>query len=112
MQFSCGRVASRPNQPANAELLLSRFWANWSDALIIVKPATAIKWHRAGFRRYWTWRSRPRAGRPSVDPEVVALTKRMATANMWGAPWIHAALAAGPYPGLAARAGGPTANTA
>jgi len=35
-------------------VLLSRRWARWSDALIIVKPATVIKWHRAGFRRYWT----------------------------------------------------------
>jgi hypothetical protein len=34
-------------------VLLSRRWARWSDALIVVKPATVIK-HRAGFRRYWT----------------------------------------------------------
>ena len=33
-------------------VLLSRRWAGWSDSLIIVKPATVIKWHRAGFRRY------------------------------------------------------------
>jgi putative transposase len=33
-------------------VLLSRRWTSWSDALIIVKPATVIKWHRAGFRRY------------------------------------------------------------
>jgi putative transposase len=32
--------------------LLSRRWSRWSDALIIVKPATVIKWHRIGFRRY------------------------------------------------------------
>jgi putative transposase len=37
--------------------LLSRRWSRWSDALIIVKPATVIKWHRTGFRWYWTWRS-------------------------------------------------------
>ena len=47
-------------------VLLSRRWARWSGALIIVKPGTVIKWHRAGFRRYWTWRSRPKgaAGHP------------------------------------------------
>ena len=53
-------------------VLLSRRWAGWSDALIIVKPATVIKWHRAGFRRYWAWRSRSKGGRPRIDPEVRA----------------------------------------
>jgi putative transposase len=73
-------------------VLLSRRWANWNDALIIVKPATVIKWHRAGFRRYWTWRSRPKGGRPAIDPEVRKLIRRMATANLWGAPRIHGEL--------------------
>ena len=73
-------------------VLLSRRWARWSGALIIVKPGTVIKWHRAGFRRYWTWRSRPKGGRPGIDPEVRALIKRMATSNMWGAPRIHGEL--------------------
>jgi putative transposase len=73
-------------------VLLSRRWAGWSDALIIVKPATVIKWHRAGFRRYWTWRSRPKGGRPAIDPEIRKLIKRMANANLWGAPRIHGEL--------------------
>ena len=73
-------------------VLLSRRWAGWSDALIIVKPATVIKWHRAGFPRYWTWRSWPKGGRPAIDPEVRKLIRRMATANMWGAPRIHGEL--------------------
>jgi putative transposase len=73
-------------------VLLSRRWTSWSDALIIVKPATVIKWHRAGFRRYWAWRSRPKGGRPAIDPEVRRLIKRMAAANMWGAPRIHGEL--------------------
>jgi putative transposase len=73
-------------------VLLSRRWSSWSDALIIVKPATVIRWHRAGFGRYWTWRSRPKGGRPAIDPEVRRLIKRMATANLWGAPRIHGEL--------------------
>jgi putative transposase len=73
-------------------VLLSRRWASWSDALIVVKPATVVTWHRAGFRRYWTWRSRPKGGRPGIDPEIRRLIKRMATANMWGAPRIHGEL--------------------
>jgi len=73
-------------------VLLSRRWAGWSDALIIVKPATVIKWHRAGFRRYWAWRSRPKGGRPGIDPEIRKLIKQMANANLWGAPRIHGEL--------------------
>jgi hypothetical protein len=33
------------------------------DALKILKPETVIRWHRAGFRGYWRWKSRPRGGR-------------------------------------------------
>jgi putative transposase len=73
-------------------VLLSRRWAGWSDSLIIVKPATVIKWHRAGFRRYWAWRSRPKGGRPGIDPETRKLIKQMANANVWGAPRIHGEL--------------------
>src|SRR3954447_18040277 len=36
------------------------------DALAIVRPGIVIKWHRAGFRLYWRWKSRPRGGRPTV----------------------------------------------
>ena len=71
---------------------LSRVWQSWRSPLVFVKPATVIDWHRAGFRRYWTWRSRPKGGRPAIDPEVRKLIRRMATANMWGAPRIHGEL--------------------
>src|SRR6202040_340270 len=37
------------------------------DALKIVRPETVIRWHRAGFRAYWRWKSRPRGRRPK-DP--------------------------------------------
>ena len=33
------------------------------DALAIVKPETVVKWHRAGFRLYWRWKSKARGGR-------------------------------------------------
>src|SRR5260221_1806302 len=29
------------------------------DALKIVRPETVIRWHRAGFKAYWRWKSRP-----------------------------------------------------
>ena len=40
------------------------------SALAIVKPETAIKWHRAEFRSYWRWKSRRRDGRSTVAPEI------------------------------------------
>jgi putative transposase len=89
------RSVKRPrltNAARGLWVLLSRRWASWSDALIIVKPATVIKWHRVGFRRYWAWRSRPKGGRPAIDPEVRKLIKQMASANLWGAPRIHGEL--------------------
>src|SRR5438046_2619052 len=43
---------------------LRGIWPRWTEALVIVKPETVIAWHRAGFRWYWRWRSRPRGGRP------------------------------------------------
>ena len=46
-------------------------------ALAIVKPETVIKWHRAGFRSYWRWKSRRRGGRPTVAPEIRKLIREM-----------------------------------
>jgi transposase InsO family protein len=63
------------------------------NALEILKPATVIAWHRAGFRAYWRWKSRPRGGRPKASPEVRALIREMSIANpLWGAPRIHGEL--------------------
>ena len=62
-------------------------------ALAIVKPETVIKWHRAGFRSYWQWKSRRRGGRPAVAPEIRKLIREMSIANpLWGAPRIHGEL--------------------
>jgi hypothetical protein len=58
--------------------------------LIIVKPETAIAWHRKGYRLYWRWKSRHPTGRPSVSSEVRDLIRKMSLANPhWGAPLIH-----------------------
>src|SRR6202045_4949851 len=63
------------------------------NALAIVKPETVIKWHRAGFRSYWRWKSRRRGGRPTVPPEIRKLIREMSIANpLWGAPRIHGEL--------------------
>ena len=72
---------------------MRHFWSRWSDVLVIVKPETVINWHRAGFRLYWRWRSRPRGGRPKVTDEIRALIQRLAEENPdWGAPKVHGEL--------------------
>jgi hypothetical protein len=55
------------------------------DALKIVRPETVIRWHRAGFRAYWRWKSRPRGGRPTTPLEIRQLIREMSLANpLWG----------------------------
>src|SRR5258705_7799748 len=61
--------------------------------LTIMRPETLVRWHRAGFRRYWRWKSRRRGGRPAVETELRALIRRMSIENpLWGAPRIHGEL--------------------
>jgi hypothetical protein len=60
---------------------------------MIVRPETLLRWHRAGFRCYWRWKSRRRAGRPQIETELRALIRRMSIENpLWGAPRIHGEL--------------------
>jgi len=63
------------------------------DALKVVKPATVIRWHRAGFRAYWRWKSRLRGGRPRTSLEIRRLIREISLANpLWGAPRFHGEL--------------------
>ena len=62
-------------------------------AITIIRPETLVRWHRAGFRRYWRWKSRSLGGRPQIDAELRALIRRMSVENpLWGAPRIHGEL--------------------
>lgn len=74
--------------------LLYRLWSGCLDALVIVQPDTVVRWHRKGFKLYWTWKSRRRrCGRPEISVEVKALIRRMSRENpMWGAPRVHGEL--------------------
>ena len=62
--------------------------------MLLVRPETALSWHRQGFRLFWAWISRgKRAGRPGVSSEVIHLIRKMAEANpLWGEPRIHGEL--------------------
>src|SRR6202049_362894 len=72
---------------------LYRLAPNTIKALTIVKPDTVIRWHRAGFRLYWRWKSRHRCGRPTVPLEIHRLIREMSVANpLWGAPRIYGEL--------------------
>src|SRR5215472_5929096 len=63
------------------------------NAMVIVKTETVIRWHRAGFRPFWRWKSRSRVGRPKVPLEIRQLIRNISLANpLWGAPQIHGEL--------------------
>src|ERR1017187_237421 len=62
--------------------LLSRFF-NWRDALVVVRPETMLRWHRAGWKLFWRLKSRP--SRPRIPLEIQALIRRMANEYpTWG----------------------------
>jgi transposase InsO family protein len=72
---------------------LYRWFPSIRKVLTIIRPETLMRWHRAGFRRYWRWKSRRRGGRPPVETELRALIRRMSIENpLWGAPRIHGEL--------------------
>jgi hypothetical protein len=72
---------------------LYRWFPSVLKAITIIRPETLVRWHRAGFRRYWRWKSRSLAGRPQIDADLRALIRRMSAENpLWGAPRIHGEL--------------------
>ena len=79
----------RPSKPRRATaatrlaLVWLGRWFDWRQALVMVQPATFIRWHREGFRLFWRWKSRP--GRPPIPADLQALIRRMAQDNpTWG----------------------------
>ena len=72
---------------------LYRLFPSILEIITIIQPETLLHWHRAGFRRYWRWKSGGRGGRPQIQPELRALIRRMSAENrLWGAPRIHGEL--------------------
>src|SRR6202162_4562499 len=72
---------------------LYRWFPSILKALTIIQPDTLVRWHRAGFRCYWRWKSRSRGGRPQIETGLRALIRRMSIENpLWGAPRIHGEL--------------------
>jgi hypothetical protein len=74
-------------------VMLYRWFPSVLKAITIIRPETLVRWHRAGFRRYWRLNPRSLGGRPKIDAELRALIRRMSAENpLWGAPRIHGAL--------------------
>ena len=76
-------------------ILFSKYVEGWRAMLHALHPETVVRWHREGFRLYWTWKSRrQRVWRPSVDKEIRKLIRQMQSANVgWGGasnPWGNA----------------------
>jgi transposase InsO family protein len=72
---------------------LYRWFPSVLKIIAVIRPETLVRWHRAGFRRYWRWKSRSLGGRPQIDTELRALIWRMSIENpLWGAPRIHGEL--------------------
>lgn len=90
------RMPKRPDLNNTDRFLfvwIYRWFPSILGAVAIVRPETIIRWHRAGFRAYWRWRSRNRVGRPKVSAELRTLIGEMSRANpLWGAPRIHGEL--------------------
>src|SRR5664279_1154018 len=72
---------------------LYRWFPSILQVLTIVQPETLVRWHRAGFRCYWRWKSRSRGGRPQIETDLRALIRQMSMENpLSGAPRIHGEL--------------------
>jgi hypothetical protein len=66
---------------------LYRWFPSILKAMTTVRPETLVRWHRAGFRRYWRWKSRSLGGRPQIAADLQAPIRRMSIDNLlWGAP--------------------------
>src|SRR5829696_8438308 len=72
---------------------MTRLWPDLLNLSRVVRPDTILRWHRAGFRTYWRWKSRGRPGRPKISSELRELIRQMTRENrLWGAPRIHGEL--------------------
>ena len=72
---------------------LYRWFPAMLKVLTIIQPETLVRWHRAGFRCYWRWKSRPVGGRPQIERELRALIRQMSIEiPLWGAPRIQGEL--------------------
>jgi len=78
-----GMKPRRIDAATRASLAWLSRWCDWRSCLMVVRPETVLRWHRAGWRLFWRCKSRP--GRPPIPLELRQLIRRMATENpLWG----------------------------
>jgi hypothetical protein len=81
------RVPLKPRLTVADRMLfvwLYRLFPSMLSAVTIIQPETIIRWHRAGFRLYWRWKSRTHGGRPKVQVEIRRLIRGMSLVNRSG----------------------------
>src|ERR1019366_384795 len=72
---------------------MTKLWPSLLSTTQVVQPETILRWHRAGFKVFWRWKSRNRAGRPQIDRGLRDLIRRMSRENaLWGASRIDGEL--------------------
>src|SRR5229473_8643479 len=71
------RKARRRAQPTNNDRWFLVQMYRWFPSILkvvrIIQPETLVRWHRAGFRCYWRWKSLGVGGRPQIETELRAL---------------------------------------
>jgi transposase InsO family protein len=96
LNIALRRAPPRPRLRGTDRALLigmTQLWPNLLGMAQVVQPETILRWHRAGFRVFWLWKSRNRAGRPKIDRSLRDLIQRMSRENPgWGASRIHGEL--------------------
>jgi hypothetical protein len=96
LNIALRRAPPRIRQRGSDRALLvwmTRLWPNLLGAAQVVQPETILRWHRSGFKAFWRWKSRKRAGRPKIDRGLRDLIRRMSRENaLWGASRIHGEL--------------------
>ena len=72
---------------------MTQLWPSLLGAAQVVQPETILRWHGSGFKAFWRWKSRKRAGRPKIDRGLRDLIQRMSKENpLWGAFRVHGEL--------------------
>ncbi len=96
LNIALRRALPRPRLRGSDRALLvwmTKLWPGLLGAAQVVQPETILRWHRAGFKMFWRWKSRNRAGRPRIDRSLRDLIQRMSRENPgWGASRIHGEL--------------------
>src|SRR6185312_11174714 len=78
------KVRNRPRLTNNDRwffIQLYRWFPSILQVLTIIRPETLVRWHRAGFRCYWRWKSRSLGGRPQIETDLRLLIRRMSIEN-------------------------------